>query len=98
VATPVAESAELHAHIMDGDVARMRPVEAIEVSPGEPTVLEPGGFHVMLMGLKQPLNEGEVFPLTLTFEKAGEVTMEVPIRGLKGEMKQGEGHQHQHGS
>lgn len=93
-ATSVAEAAELHNHIMEGDVAKMRPVEAIEVKPGEPAMLAPGGFHVMLMGLKQKLNEGEVFPLTLTFEKAGEVTLEVPIRSIRGGMKQGEGHKH----
>ncbi len=78
--TPVAKVAELHTHLVEGNVMRMRPVEAIEVHPGTPTVLQPGGLHVMLMGLKAPLKEGERFPLTLVFEKAGEVTVEVAIQ------------------
>ena len=78
--TPVAKVAELHTHLVEGNVMRMRPVEAIEVHPGTPTVLQPGGLHVMLMGLKAPLKEGERFPLTLTFEKAGEVTVDVTIQ------------------
>ena len=94
VKSPVAESAELHNHVMEGDIAKMRQVEAIEVKPGEMATLEPGGFHVMLMGLKEPLNAGDVLPLTLTFEQAGEVTLEVPIKDLKGGMKHGEGHKH----
>ncbi len=94
VATPVAEKAELHNHIMEGDIAKMRPVEAIDVNPDEPVTLEPGGFHVMLIGLKEKLKEGEALPLTLTFEKAGEVTVDVPILGVKGSMKHGEAHKH----
>lgn len=94
VSTPVADKAELHNHIMEDGIAKMRPVEAIELVPGEPFVLEPGGFHVMLMGLKGKLGEGESLPLTLTFEKAGEVTLEVPILGLRGPMKKDGGHKH----
>jgi copper(I)-binding protein len=58
---------------------KMRPVKAIEVAPGEPAVLKPGGLHVMLMGLKAPLVKGQSFPLTLVFEKAGKIEIEVPI-------------------
>ncbi len=94
VKTPIAETAELHNHVMEGDIARMREVEAIEVKPGEMATLEPGGFHVMLIGLKGPLKAGEVLPLTLTFEQAGEVTLEVPIMDLKSGMKHGGGHKH----
>ncbi|MEM8951899.1 MAG: copper chaperone PCu(A)C [Pseudomonadota bacterium] len=93
--TPVAETVELHNHIIEGDIAKMREVEAIEVKPGEMATLEPGGYHVMLIGLKEPLTAGEVLPLTLTFEQAGEVTLEVPIKDLKGGMKHG--HDHKHG-
>lgn len=92
--SPAAEAAELHTHLMENGIARMRPVEAIEVAPGEPTVLEPGGLHLMLMGLKGKLEEGDAMPLTLTFEKAGEVTLDIPIRGIKGIMKHGEDHKH----
>ena len=98
VETPAAERAELHDHILDGDVARMQKIEAIDVKPGEPITLEPGGLHVMLMGVKDKLNEGDVLPLTLTFEKAGEVTLEVPIKGLKAGAGHGHGEGHEHGS
>ncbi|MGH6900081.1 MAG: copper chaperone PCu(A)C [Geminicoccaceae bacterium] len=84
VASPVAEGATLHTHVMDGGVARMRPLAAIEIAPGAPTVLEPGGLHIMLSGLEQRLVEGETFPLSLTFESAGTVDIEVPIMGMAG--------------
>ena len=87
--TPIAEKAELHTDIMEGDVMRMRPVKGIEVNLGEPATLEPGALHVMLIGLKAPLKEGEHFPLTLTFEKAGSVTVEVTV-----EAAGAHGHQH----
>jgi periplasmic copper chaperone A len=79
VATPVAAKAELHTHLMEGNVMKMRPVEAIEIAPGAPIVLQPGGLHVMLMGLKAPLKEGDRFPLTLTFEHAGNIEVEVVV-------------------
>jgi copper(I)-binding protein len=75
----VAEKAELHSHVMDGEVMRMRPIAAIEVNPGEPSVLKPGGLHVMLIGLKAPLKAGESFMLDLVFEKAGTVRVKVAI-------------------
>jgi copper(I)-binding protein len=90
-ASPVAEDATLHAHVMDGGVARMRPVAAIEIAPGAPTVLEPGGLHIMLTDLDQKLVEGETLPLTLTFERAGTVEIEVPVRGLEGMRQRGHG-------
>jgi len=78
-ASDVAERAELHSHTMKDGVMQMRPVEKIEVSPGDPTTLEPGGLHVMLIGLKAPLREDETFPLALTFKEAGTVTVEVTV-------------------
>lgn len=92
--SPSAETVELHTHLLEDGIAKMRPVEAIEIAPGEATVLEPGSLHVMLMGLKGELEEGDAVSLTLTFEKAGDVTLDVPIRGIKGDMKHDEGHQH----
>ena len=69
--TPIAGRAELHEHVDQGGVMRMRSVDAVPVRPGTPTVLKPGGLHVMLMELKRPLKEGDSFPLTLRFERAG---------------------------
>ncbi len=91
----VSKKAELHTHIRDGDVMRMRRVDAINLDAYARTKLEPGGLHVMLMGLNAPLKEGDSFPLTLTFERAGEVTVDVPVRKA-GAM--GDGAMHGHGS
>lgn len=79
VKTPVAGSGELHTHMMHDNVMQMRQVQAIEVHPGTPTVLQPGGLHVMLMDLKQPLKEGDRIPLTLEFERAGTVEIMVSV-------------------
>lgn len=88
-AADVSEKVELHTHIKDGDVMKMRQVEKIDLPAGETVVLQPGGLHVMFMGLKAPLKEGESFPLTLTFEKAGETTVTVQVKapGAMGAMK-----------
>jgi copper(I)-binding protein len=71
---------------------KMRPIEAIEVNLGEPTVLRPGGLHIMLIGLKKPLVAGQTFPLRLRFEKAGELPVEVTVRKIAA----GEGAEHSH--
>ena len=83
VTSSVAGKIELHNHIMVGNVAQMRPVDAIEVSPGSPTVLQPGGLHVMLLDLKAPLKAGQSFPVTLTFERAGKVEATVAVQALR---------------
>lgn len=78
--TPQAIRTELHTHRMEDGVMRMRPVEGgIEVPAGGSVTLAPGGLQVMLLGLKAPLAEGATVPLTLTFEKAGTVTIEVAV-------------------
>jgi copper(I)-binding protein len=88
VATPVAGKAELHVMSEDNGIMKMRPVDAVPVEPGKPTELKPGGYHVMLIDLKQPLKEGDSFPMTLTFEKAGtiQVTVKVEKPGAMGPM------------
>src|SRR3546814_16908753 len=78
----VAERVELHTHTMDGNVMQMRRVEALEIPAQGKAALQPGGIHIMLIGLKQPLREGERFPLTLTFAKAGAVTVEVAVEAV----------------
>lgn len=98
VETPAAERAELHSHQMDGGVMRMRPVQAIEVSPGDPAVLQPGGNHVMLVGLKAPLNAGTRFPLRLSFERAGNVEVEVQVESARTREPAPPAHGHGHGS
>lgn len=82
VATPVAGHAATHAHAMEGGVAKMRPLASLPLEPGETVTFAPGGLHIMLMPLTAPLKEGETFPLTLTFERAGAMTVEVPVLPL----------------
>jgi copper(I)-binding protein len=77
--SPVAEKSELHTTIDDNGVMKMRPLAAIVVKAGERVELKPGGMHLMLTGLKAPLKVGQSFPLTLTFEKAGPVTVTVGV-------------------
>jgi copper(I)-binding protein len=79
---PVAERVELHIMSMEGGVMRMRELSAIEV-PAQGTVeFKPGGLHLMLVGLKQPLKEGDRYTLTLKFEKAGTVQAPVTVAPL----------------
>jgi len=80
VSSPVAERVEVHETIRDGDVMKMREVLHLSVQPEQPTVLKPGAHHIMLIGLKRPLNRGEIFPLTITFEKAPSVTTTVTVQ------------------
>jgi copper(I)-binding protein len=78
--SPAAGKVELHTTVKDGDIMRMRPVTVIEVKPGAPVELKPGGLHVMLIDLKAPLKQGDKVPLTLTFERAGPVQVNVDVR------------------
>lgn len=79
VSSPSAD-ASLHSTSMDNGVMRMRPLEALEVSANSKVVLKPGGTHVMLMGLKQPLAEGGTLELDLKFEKSGEQRVIAEVR------------------
>lgn len=97
-ATPAATHAELHTNISENGVMKMRPVEAIDIAPGQHVVLEPGGLHLMLMGLVAPLVEGDSFPITLTFEKAGSLEVSAKVASV-GAMPDGNGdHGNEHGS
>ena len=79
VSSPVAERAEIHTHLIEGDIVKMRRLEVVEIRPGEPTVLRPGGHHIMLVGLHMQLEEGQSFPLTLTFARSGLITVDVVV-------------------
>ncbi len=86
VETPVAARAELHEMKMDNGIMKMRQVTGVDLPAGQAVALKPGGEHIMLFGLKQPLRAGESFPLTLDFEKAGkqQVTVKVEAAGAMG--------------
>ncbi len=89
--TDVAEVVELHeTKIGENDVMQMSPVARIEVPAGGSVSLEPGGKHIMLLGLKQELAAGQKIDLTLQFEKAGAVVVEAEVRG--GDAMEGMGH------
>lgn len=93
-ATPVAQKAELHTMEMAGMVMKMRPAESVAIPAGKPVVLKPGGLHIMLMGLKKPLQPGQSFPLTLTFDKAGSRTVEVAVEKIGAMGPASAAHQH----
>jgi copper(I)-binding protein len=90
--SPAAGVVELHTHVMEGGVAKMRAIPAIDVPAGGRVELKPGGLHVMLINLKAPLKAGESVPLTLRFEKAGDVAVRVAVAA------QGPAQQDQHGN
>lgn len=90
VKTTVAKTAELHTHINEGGVMRMRHVpDGIPIPAGKTVELKPGGYHVMMMGLTQELPKGTDTIVTLTFRDAGQVDVTAAV-----EMKSGGGHKH----
>ena len=82
-ASPVAETVELHTHVQEDGQFKMRQVDHIAVLPGETTELKPGGLHVMLIGLKADLTEGETVPLTLTFAGGHTRELAVPVQAVQ---------------
>jgi hypothetical protein len=79
VSADIAQSVELHTMRMDGDVMRMRQLDSVDVPAKQSVEFKPGGMHVMLIGLKTPLKVGNNFPMTLRFEKAGSVSVNVRV-------------------
>ena len=77
--SPVAKKTELHTMEMAGMVMKMRPVAGLDIPAGQSVDLKPGGEHIMLIGLHQPLREGQSFTLTLNFEKAGARSVSVAV-------------------
>jgi len=79
----VASKFEVHEMTMENGVAKMRPVKGgLEIKPGESVELKPGSFHIMFVGLKKPLSAGEHFKATLTFEKAGPVSVDYDVLAM----------------
>ncbi len=77
--SPAASRVEIHTHVMDGDVMKMRRVDAIELKDGQSHVLKPMGDHIMLFDLKMPLKEGDLVKLELKFEKAGAIAIDATV-------------------
>ncbi|MCO4322593.1 copper chaperone PCu(A)C [Aliidiomarina quisquiliarum] len=78
----VAEDVEIHQHVIEGEQMRMEQIEALMVPAQAHVRLQPGGYHVMLMNLKQPLVTGDVYDLTLIFSDGSTVVVPVPVQSL----------------
>ncbi len=96
--SPVAGAVEIHEMKMEGDTMRMRALtQGLELPAGQPVQLKPGGYHVMLMDLKQPLSAGQSVPLTLVIEgpkgQRETLTIQAPVRALNAPSG-AQGHKH----
>jgi copper(I)-binding protein len=80
--TPLAAKVETHVTMKDGDIMRMREVKGYEIPANGSFELKPGGAHLMLVNIKAPFKEGDKIPLTLRFERAGEVKIELQVGRL----------------
>lgn len=85
---------EVHDTVTEKGVARMRQVTSLEIKPGQTIELKPGGMHVMLMGLKQPLSKGQTVKGTLVFEKAGTIAVEFTVQAIGAPAGGQGGHKH----
>lgn len=79
----LAQTVELHDHVRDGEIMRMRRIEGIDIAAGARATLAPGGKHVMLIGLKQPLVAGTTAQITLVFADGSEHTFSAPITPIR---------------
>lgn len=89
--SPVAAQVEIHNMRMEGGVMRMSPVKDVALEPGKTLRLAPGGYHVMLMGLKDQLKPGSSVPITLTVEGADRKPRQIEV---KAEVRELSGHKH----
>ncbi len=76
---PASKVTELHNHINEGGVMKMRPVQSVDIKAGGEAVLKPGSLHVMLIDLKAPMKEGDVVPITLTFDDGSSKEIEAKV-------------------
>jgi periplasmic copper chaperone A len=83
VSSDASAQCQMHTMTMEDGVMKMRPVEGgLEIKPGETVTLKPGGYHVMLLNLSHPLEQGNTLKVTLKFDKAGTVDIESPIAAI----------------
>jgi periplasmic copper chaperone A len=88
--SPLSGLVQVHEMKMDGNVMQMRELEkGLEIPAGATVTLAPGGYHLMMMGLKDQVDKGTTVPMTLTFEKAGSINIEFTVEGM-GATKPGE--------
>lgn len=97
--SPIADKVEVHENIHVDGLMKMQQVDQVLLAPRDSVEFQPGGYHFMLFGLKQPLVAGERFPLTLVFKNAGSIEIDVMINEnapSASEHKSQESMQHQH--
>jgi copper(I)-binding protein len=83
VASDASAECQIHTMTMDNGVMQMRPVEGgLEIKPGETVTLKPGSFHMMLVNLKHPLEQGNTIKATLKFDAAGSIDVDYPIAAI----------------
>ena len=94
VDSPISGEAQLHEHVMQNDLMKMQHVPSVEIAAGGTVTFAPMAYHVMLLGLKDRslLSDGKHFPLTMHFEKAGDVTVEVAVQKKPSENPQMHAH------
>ena len=80
--SPIVSGAEVHAHFHKDGRMSMRPMDALDVPANESVSLKPGGYHLMLFGLENPLKDGEMQELTLMFKGCPEIKMTVPVQSV----------------
>ena len=96
VTSKLARATELHNHINDEGVMRMREVPEIVVPAGQSVELKPGGLHVMFMGLANPLKQGEQGSFTLVDQSGQAYPVQAPVKKIKMQMKHDHAHSHDH--
>lgn len=94
LSSPAAEKAELHNVQEQDGVMQMRPVDGIPVPVGGKVSLQPGGLHIMLLGVKQPLAEGDEVTLELRWDNGDTEQLSLPVRDIRVQSQHGHGHQH----
>jgi len=90
--SPVAASVEVHEMKMDANVMRMRAVESLKIPSGKTVELKPGGYHMMLLGLKRPLNKGDSVPIRLKVELGDKSVRTIPVTAVVRDMAATGGH------
>lgn len=95
-ASPAAGRVEIHTHTLEDGVMKMRRIEKLAIGAGASVVLRPSGDHIMLFDLKQPLKEDDLLPITLVFEKAGEIKVEATVEPVGAKGPHGMDHQPGH--
>ena len=92
----IAQKVQLHNTVVENGVAKMQHIEFLEIGPNKSVQFNPGGLHIMLMGLKRPLEKNSQFPLIIKFEKLGNLEIMVDIKNIGWSQKKPSNYKHIH--